>query len=215
MPGVVPPGPSAETADPPRPVRRRHTGAVPLHARRLLSSMSVVVATVVVVVGAARAARTDRPQQPAAPAARTSHRCRRPRSRTAAVGSRNWTAITCPGHGLGCRVPTCSTSGGARFQHGRSHRQDVEQREPSSRTLSVRVSPNGGRRWVLVGADGSSSASELSIRFSDRVAAVIPSGTLTLLSVPGKSRPAEVTVSDYGRSGADEVLRIEEYDALD
>jgi hypothetical protein len=185
---------------------------VPPHARRLLSSVSLVATTVVVVVALlvlpGRFARggtagPDRPQRPT------------PTVEPDAVGARNWTAVECPGHALGCRVPTVLNLGGARFLHRHSHQQVVEQREPRTRTLVHTVSPAGGKRWVLVGADGASSASQLSVRLGDKPSASIPSGTLTLLSVPGKHKPVQVTVADYGRSGAREALHIEEYDALE
>ena len=184
---------------------------MPLHARRLLSSLSVVVGTVVVVVALlvlpgrfARGGSTG-PDQPPTPT---------PTQAIDAVGSRNWTATTCPGPGHGCRVPTVLNLGGARFQHKRSHTRAVVPGDPSTRTLVRTVSPAGGKAWVLVGADGASPTSQLSIRLGSE-AASIPPGTLTLVSVPGKKRPVQVTVSDYGRSGSHEVLQIEEYEALD
>jgi hypothetical protein len=184
---------------------------VPSSARRLLSSVSLVVATVAAVVALlvlpGRVAR-EGPTGPGQPPSPT------PTQEADAVGSRNWTAVTCPGHGTGCRAPTVLNLGGARFLHQRSHRQAVVQRDPSTRTLVQEVSPAGGKGWVLVGADGASSASQLSIRLGG-TAASIPSGNLTLISVPGKHRPVQVTVSDYGRSGGHEVLRIEEYSAQD
>lgn len=185
---------------------------MPPHARRLLSSVSLVATTVLVVVALlvlpgwlARGGATG-PAEPQRPT---------PTVEPDSVGARNWTAVECPGHALGCRVPTVLNLGGARFLHGRGHRQAVEQRDPPSRTLVHTVSPAGGKRWILVGADGASSASQLSVRLGDRPSDSIPSGTLTLLSVPGKHKPVQVTVADYGRSGAREVLHIEEYDALE
>jgi hypothetical protein len=180
------------------------------HARRLLSSVSLVTATVVVVVALlvlpgrfARGGATG-PDQPPTPT---------PTAEVDAVGTRNWTAAECPAHALGCRVPNVLNLGGARFLHRRSHSRVVQQRDPATRTLVHTVSPAGGKRWVLIGADGASSASQLSIKLGN-AAASIPPGTLTMISVPGKRRPVQVTVADYGRSGAGEVLRIEEYDAL-
>jgi hypothetical protein len=187
------------------------TAAVPPHARRLLSSLSVVVATVAVVVvllvlpGRFAGGGIAGPDQPGNPT---------PTQQIDAVGSRDWAAVTCPGPGHACRVPTVLNLGGARFEHRRSHTRSVQQGDPATRTLVHVVSPAGGRRWVLVGADGAGPAAQLSIRIGSE-AASIPPGTLTLVSVPGKKRSVQVTVSDYGTNGAHEVLRIEEYDALD
>ena len=131
------------------------------------------------------------------------------------IGTRTWTATSCPGRGLDCRVPTSLDLGGARFVHVHGHRQAVSQGDDGSRTLVRRISPASGRRWLLVGADGTSSASRLSLTLGQQRTSPISSGTLTLVAVPGTHRPVRVVVSDDGTVGGHEVLRIEEYDAQD
>ena len=178
----------------------------------LSSSFLVVLCVAVVVVvlvlpsWVARNSATGGPDQPVPPA---------PTQGPYEIGTRTWTATSCPGRGLGCRVPLSLDLGGARFVHVHSHRQGVSQRDPGTRTLVRRVSPASGRRWLLVGADGTSSASELSLTIAQQLTSPISSGTLTLVAVPGTHRPVRVVVSDYGTVGVHEVLRIEEYDAQD
>ena len=185
---------------------------MPVRLRRLLSSTSIVAVCVVAVVvllvapgwlagrSAGGGPGQPRPSAPTGPAD--------------AIGSRNWTAVECPRHAVGCPVPTVLNLGGARFLHRSTHRQQVRQREPDTRSINLDVSPAGGRRWLLVGAQDASSASQLSITLGDREPAPLPPGTLTFLSVPGKHRRVEVTVADFGRPGGREVLHLEEYDAL-
>ncbi len=190
---------------------RGDTGVVPIHHRRLLSSVSVVAVSVLAVVLVLVAPRwlagraSQGPVPPGVP---------EPTREAQTVGTRDWHALECPGHAVGCRVPTLLNLGGARFLHRHGHRQAVLRRDPSTRTLVRTVSPASGRRWILVGADGASSASELSIKLGDAPSASIPPGSLTMLSIPGRSHPVRVTVADYGRAGGREVLQIEEYDAL-
>ena len=184
---------------------------MPLHPRRLLTSASIVAVSVAAVVavlvlpGWVARSGTTGPDRPTPPS---------PTGEVEAVGTRDWSALECPGHAVGCRVPDMLNLGGARFLHGHGHRQAVDQRDPSTRTLVRTISPGGGRRWLLVGADGATSSSQLSITLGHAPSASIPPGTLTFLSVPGTHRPVQVTVSDYGYNRGPELLRIEEYDAL-
>ena len=108
----------------------------------------------------------------------------------------------------------CSHLDGARYRHVSGHSQAVRQRDVASRTLVTTVTAGSGRRWLLVGAEGSSSASALSVRLGSGDATALLPGTLTFLPVPGHQQRVQVTVADYGRSGAGELLRVEEYDAL-
>ena len=103
---------------------------------------------------------------------------------------------------------------GAGFLHVGGHRQSLRQRDVASRTLVTSVRTASGRRWLLVGAVGASSASTLSLQLGTGDPSALLPGTLTFLSVPTSRTRLRVTIADYGRPGAHEVLRVEEYDAL-
>lgn len=130
------------------------------------------------------------------------------------IGTRAWSAVDCPHRATSCAVPTMLNLGGARFVHHHSTRQLVQQRDSRTRTLVRVVSPARGRRWVLVGAQGTSTSSRLSVRLGDATAARLASGALTFIAVPGTRRPVQVTVSDDGLAGGGETLQIEEYDSI-
>jgi hypothetical protein len=180
-------------------------------ARRSIGTLACIAASVAAVVAVLAApgwlipAGTGGPAKPLPPA---------PTPPAETIGSRNWAAQQCPGKVSQCRVPSLINLAGASFVHVRSHRQPVLQRDLASRTLVTSVAPASGRRWVLVGATGASSASALSVQLGSGDAAVVPPGTLTFLSLPQSRVRVPVTIADYGRPGAHESLRIEEYDAL-
>jgi hypothetical protein len=137
-----------------------------------------------------------------------------PTPREETIGTRSWTAQECPGGGSRCAVPAVLDVAGARFLHVGGHRQAVHQRDLPSRTLVTTVDAGSGRRWLLVGATGASSASALSVQLGSGESAVVRPGTLSFLSVPEGRQRVQVTLADYGRPSAGERLRIEEYDAL-
>ena len=130
------------------------------------------------------------------------------------IGTRDWGTQECPGKVARCRVPSLINLAGASFLHVGSHRQAVRQRDLGSRTLATSVTTASGRRWLLVGATGASSASSLSVQLGPGEPAALLPGTLTFLSVPESRGRVQVTIADYGRPSAHEVLRVEEYDAL-
>jgi hypothetical protein len=180
-------------------------------ARRSIITLACIAASVAAVVavlaapGWLVAAGPGGPAKPLPPA---------PTPPAETIGTRNWAAQECPRKASRCPVPSLLNLAGASFVHVASHRQSVRQRDLASRTLATSVPSASGRRWVLVGAIGASSASALSVQLGAGDAAVVLPGTLTFLSVPGSRARVQVTIADYGRPGAREALRIEEYDAL-
>jgi hypothetical protein len=180
-------------------------------ARRSLITLACIAATVAAVVavlsvpGWLMAASTGGPGRPRPPT---------PTPQVETIGTRDWGIRECPGKVAKCRVPSLINLAGAGFLHVRSHRQPVRQRDLGSRRLATSVAAASGRRWVLVGAIGAGSASALSVQLGTRDPATVLPGTLTFLSLPANRGRVQVTVADYGRPGAHEVLRVEEYDAL-
>ncbi len=173
-----------------------------------LACMAASVAAVVTVLsvpGWLASAGSSGPGQPLPPA---------PVAQVETIGTRDWASPECPAGTSHCGVPSVLDLDGTRYEHATGHRQAVRQRDVASRTLVTTVSAASGRRWLLVGAEGSSSASALSVRFDGGDATVLLPGTLTFLPVPGHQPRVQVTVADYGRSGAGELLRVEEYDAV-
>ena len=179
-------------------------------ARRSITTLACIAASVAAVVvvlsvpGWLMTASTGGPSQPLPPV---------PTHREETIGTRDWAAQECPGMTPTCQVPTLLDRAGTQFLHVRSHRQPVRRRDVASRTLVTAVDAASGRRWLLVGALGASSASTLSVQLGWGHAAVLLPGTLTFLPVPGEGRHVQVTIADYGRPSAHETLRVEEYDA--
>jgi hypothetical protein len=180
-------------------------------ARRSIITLACIAATVAAVIvvlsvpGWLMASSTGGPGQPRPPT---------PTPQQDTVGTRDWQAKECPAKVTRCRVPPLINLAGAAFVHVGSHRQSVRQRDLGSRTLATSVAGASGRRWVLVGAIGTSSASALTVQLGPGEPAAVLPGTLTFLSLPSTHGRVEVTVADYGRPGAHEVLRVEEYDAM-
>ena len=124
-------------------------------------------------------------------------------------GSRDW-------DGLGCARRTCPVPArldlhGRTFAAGAGTHQRVHRDDVSTRTLrwTVRLGTRQ-QHWVLVGAEGSSSASDLTVQLGSAALVSVPSGRLTLLEVPPDGRSVQVSLVEGGRSGA-ETLWIQEY----
>lgn len=180
-------------------------------ARRSIVTVACIAASVAAVVavlsvpGWLLAASTAGPGRPQLPT---------PTPQEETIGTRGWGVQECPGKAARCQVPMVINLAGAAFLHVGGHRQSVRQRDVASRTLVTSVRAASGRRWLLVGAIGASSASALSVQLGDGEPSALLPGTLTFLSVPTSRSRVQVMIADYGRPAANEVLRVEEYDAV-
>ena len=124
-------------------------------------------------------------------------------------GSRDWDALVCGRRS--CSAPAHLDLQGRTFAAGAGTHQRVRRDDVSTRTLrwTVRLGTRQ-QHWVLVGAEGSSSASELTVQLGSAPLVGVPHGRLTLLQVPAQGRSVRISLVEGGRSGA-ETLRIQEY----
>jgi hypothetical protein len=77
-------------------------------------------------------------------------------------------------------------------------------------TLTMRLSPAEGDRWVLVGAEHAGSGSSLALGIGRSEVVTIPPGTLSLFAAPNRGQVV-VTLTERGNRRLGEVLRIQEY----
>jgi hypothetical protein len=134
-----------------------------------------------------------------------------PTRRPDPAGSTSWQSIRCrPTQGDTCAAPREIDHGGAGLYTVGGQQQVVVADSAASYRIQVTVRSSRRDRWVLVGAERAGSGSRLAVALGDADSVTVPSGRLSLFSLPGHG-PVAVTVADVGQPRDGEVLRVQQY----
>lgn len=138
------------------------------------------------------------------------------------AGTRAWEATSCPGRrqrsaegrarANPCALPQLLTVDGRTLWNPQGGSVPTHHRAVRSADLRLSVARGHAPAWVLVGASGSGSRSDLAVRFGKGRWQALRPGRLTLLRVPdGPDRLVEVLVRERARPLPREVLRVGVY----
>ena len=130
---------------------------------------------------------------------------------SASAGTRDWATVACPPVG-GCELPGLLSVGGTTLWSPAAGIVPTHHGRVRSAHDTISVDRRHSPVWVLVGATGSTTRSDLAVRFGHGRWRPLAPGRLTLLPLPpGDDRIVEVRVREAARPLPREVLSIGVY----